>query len=139
MRARRMVRRLEWREGHLGRNGAGVLREEMGVLRVRVPGAPAIVPRAGPELLVCSKRVDQISVMVCPTACALPSVGVDAVVAVKVDQGVLPVAGLEEPEELDGEVPRPDGAQPGVGCLPEVGHGGVDVHAVKAVCTQKEL
>ena len=50
-----MVRRIEWREGRLGRNGAHVRREEIGVLRVRVPDAPAPVPRAGPELLVRRK------------------------------------------------------------------------------------
>ena len=92
-----MVRRLEWREGRLGRNGAGVLREEMGVLRGRVPDAPAIVPRAGPELLVRCKGVDHLNVGVIPIVVVVPTVGVDAVGAVKVEQGVLPVAGTEHP------------------------------------------
>ena len=58
VRARRMVRRIEWREGRLGRNGAGVRREEIGAIRGRVPDAPAPAIRAGPELLVRRKRVD---------------------------------------------------------------------------------
>ena len=63
-----MVRRLEWREGRLGRNGADVHRVELGVSGVRVPDAPAPIPRAAPELLVRRKGVDQVSEMLVPMA-----------------------------------------------------------------------
>ena len=65
-----MVRRLEWREGRLGRNGAGVLRIEilMAVSGTRGPDVPAPCPRAGLELLVRRNGVDHLSVMVVPMA-----------------------------------------------------------------------
>ena len=86
----------------LGRDGTDVHREELGVVIGSVPVAPARVPRAGPELLVRSKRVDQRRVRPAPAAvAALPVVSVDAVGSVKVQEGVLPVAGLVHPVELD--------------------------------------
>ena len=111
---------------------------EVAVRAVGVPDGPVARPGASPELLVGAHSPRHLDLLVAPLRVAAgPVVRVTALGAAEVQQSVLPVAGLEEPEELDGEVPRPDGAQPGVGCLPEVGHGGVDIHAVKAVCTRK--
>ena len=90
------------RAASLGRDGADVHRKELSVMGAGVPVAPAPVPRAGIELLVRRKRVDHRRVGIAPAAVAtLPVVSVNAVGAVKVEQGVLPVAGLVQPVELD--------------------------------------
>jgi len=66
--------------------------------RTGVPVAPAVAVTAGVELLVRGKRVDQRCGRVAPVAVVtLEAVGVKAMVAVEVEERVLPVAGLEHP------------------------------------------
>ena len=106
---RTLYRRVHSRRLHggertgLGRDGTDVQRVEVGVVRRGVPAAPASVPGLGPELLVRRERVHHGCVRIAPLAVAgapLPVVGVDAVIAVEVEQGVRPVAGLVQPVEL---------------------------------------
>ena len=84
----------------LGRDGTGVHRKEIAVVPSSIPVAPASVPGAGPELLVRGERIDELRSRISPAAVAtLPVMGVHAVAAIEVEQGVLPVAGLVHPVE----------------------------------------
>ena len=95
----RRARARAWREKK-GKGGIGL---------TRVPVGPASVPDARPELLVRPQRIGHGGLIIAPAAVsALPVVGVDAVAAVVVKEGVRPVAGLEHAVEMHVEVTRND-------------------------------